>query len=220
MSIQDQTEKTVFASRLQAGELLAEKIAQERAKLADPIVLGIPRGGVPVGSAVSQKLGCPLDVIVLRKLPIPQNPEAGFGAVTLDRTVVLNEDLLSQLFLTKEEISSVVDEVYAEVRRRDEVFRKGKLFPSLTGRSVIITDDGLATGYTMLAAIDFCRRKLPTDVIAAVPVCHEAAYEMVKKRADQVFTLQISRSPVFAVASFYEQFPEMTDQEVVAYLSV
>ncbi len=211
-------EPVMFKNRVEAGERLAEKMSSLKGKLFEPIVLGIPRGGVPVGSAVSTMLNCDLDVIVLRKLPIPRHPEAGFGAVTLDRTVVLNKPLLSELYMSECDLRKVIDRVYGEVQRREESFRKGKLFPMLAGRSVVITDDGLASGYTMLAAVQFVRRKVPADIIVAVPVCHNEAYALIKTRADKVFTLHVSREPVFAVASFYEQFPDMTDEEVSYYL--
>jgi putative phosphoribosyl transferase len=211
-------EQVMFRNRLEAGEQLAEKLAVIAGRLFDPIVLAIPRGGVPVGSEIARRLNCDLDALVLRKLPIPQSPEAGFGAVTLDRTVVLNERLLSQLYLDPGEIEQVADHVYAEVQRRDRVYRKDRMFPALAGRSVIITDDGLASGYTMLAAVQFCHKKVPVDVIVAVPVCHADAYRLIKAKTDKVFTLHVSEEPVFAVASFYEQFPEMTDEEVEFYL--
>lgn len=211
-------EPVLFKTRQEAGERLADRTVEMADELVDPIVLAIPRGGVPVGSSIAQKLGCAFDAISLRKLPVPRNPEAGFGAVTRDKTVVLNNPLLSQLYLSEREIDRVVDDVYGEVLRRDRVFRKDRPFPGLTGRSVLITDDGLATGYTMLAAIEFCRAHAPADIIVAVPVCHEGAYELVRPKADRVITLHVSASPVFAVASFYEQFPEMSDEEVIFYL--
>lgn len=208
----------IFNSRQEAGSILAAELMAAKPKLKNPIVLGIPRGGVPIGFLIAKALNCPLDAIVLRKLPIPNNPEAGFGAVTLDKTVIFNEALLAQVYLTKDKINRIVDNVYKEVLRRNRVYRWNKPFPLLEGRSVILTDDGLATGYTMLAAIKFAKAKGAFKTTAAVPVAHREAYKLVKKEADETIVLHISDYPFFAVASFYREFPDMSDEEVIHYL--
>lgn len=208
----------IFRDRQEAGNILVKKLLPLKPELADGIVLGIPRGGVPIGFLVAKELECPLDIIVLRKLPIPDNPEAGFGAVTLDKIPILNETLLSQINLSQRQINRIVDGVYEEVLRRNRVYRHNKPFPSLNGRSVILTDDGLATGYTMLAAVEFAKRKNAAQIIVAVPVAHREAYNIVKKEADEVVVLHISDFPYFAVASFYKEFSDMSDEEVVSYL--
>lgn len=207
----------IFSDRQEAGNILAERLHPSKPKLKDPIVLGIPRGGVTIGFFVAKALECPLDAIVLRKLPIPYNPEAGFGAVTLDKIAVLNEALLSQINLSQTQVNRIVDDVYKEVLRRNRVYRQNKPFPNLKGRSVILTDDGLATGYTMLAAVEFSKRKNAAEIIAAVPVAHREAYNLVKDEADEVIALHTSDLPYFAVASFYREFPDMSDAEVVSY---
>lgn len=209
----------IFNDRQEAGNILAEKLQPLKPKLKNPIVLGIPRGGVPIGFIVAKTLECPLDTIVLRKLPIPHNPEAGFGAVTLDKIAILNEKLLSEIHLSKPQIDGIIDNVYEEVLRRNNVYRRDKPFPDLNGRCVVLTDDGLATGYTMLAAIEFSKRKGAAEIIAAVPVAHREAYNLVKKEADKVVVLHISDFPYFAVASFYGEFSDMWDEEVIAYLA-
>jgi len=187
--------------------------------LREPIVLGIPRGGVPVGYYLVKGLKARLDTVVVRKLPIPSNPEAGFGAVTLDKTVLLNDELLNQIFLHESEMTGIVNRVYKEVLRRDKIYRGKKPFPDLKNRSVIITDDGLASGYTMLSAVKFCMKKEPKEIIAACPVAHESAYELIEKNVDSIVVLHISDFPYFAVASFYEEFSDMSDEEVISYLS-
>lgn len=209
----------IFNDRQEAGNILAEKLQPLKPKLKNPIVLGIPRGGVPIGFIVAKALECPLDTIVLRKLPIPHNPEAGFGAVTLDKIAILNEKLLAQIHLSKPQIDGIIDNVYKEVLRRNNVYRRDKPFPDLNGRCVVLTDDGLATGYTMLAAIEFSKRKGAAEIIAAVPVAHREAYNLVKKEADEVVVLHISDFPYFAVASFYRGFSDMPDEEVIAYIA-
>lgn len=207
-----------FSSRKEAGVVLSQKFLPLKDKLRDPIVFGIPRGGVSIGFQVAKALDCSLDTIVLRKLPLPEDPEAGFGAVTLDRTTILNERILSQVNLSSHFIERIIDNVYKEVLRRNRVYRKDKTFPDLNERSVILTDDGLATGYTMLAAIKFVKEKGTQEIIVGVPVAHREAYNLVKQQVDKVIALHISDLPFFAVASFYREFPDMSDQEVVSYL--
>ncbi len=210
--------KVLFENRIEAGKRLAQALNEKRLEFQNPIVLGIPRGGVPVGFVLAQKFNCELDTIVLRKIPIPSDPEAGYGAVALDKTVILNQEIVDHLHLSKEEMDQGIEEVYQEVKRRNEIYRKGRPFPDLRSRSVILTDDGLATGYTMLAAIKFCRRKKPEEIIAAVPVASDSAAELIQPDVDQFIVLHVSHSLYFAVASFYERFEDMTDEEIVQIL--
>jgi putative phosphoribosyl transferase len=208
----------LFKNRYEAGLKVGEIIAPLGKEIRNPIVLGIPRGGIPVGMAVAEQLNCPLDTIGLRKLPIPFDPEAGFGAVTLDRITVFNQPLLDRLQLSQQQVNSVVDSVYREVIRRNEEYRQGRPFPSLRDHTVIICDDGLASGYTMLAAIEYARHKGAGQIIAAAPVAHDSAYEAVKQKADRVAVVYVTATTLFAVASHYDSFPEMSDEEVLAYL--
>ncbi len=207
-----------FTDREQAGDILAQKLAVFNPRFTSPIILGIPRGGVPIGYRISQTLEIPLDVIVLRKLPVPYSPETGFGAVTLDKTTIFNNDLIRQFKLHKEEINEIINEVYKEVLRRNIAYRKNKPFPLLSGRTVILTDDGLATGFTMLAAVHFAKKNKAKEIIVAVPVAHRQSYELVKEEVDKIIVLHISDLPYFAVASFYDEFPDMSDKEVIGYL--
>lgn len=208
----------LFRNRIDAGVKLARELSVLKPDLKDPIVLGIPRGGVPVGYCIATDLKAPLDTIVLRKLPIPHNPEAGFGAVTLDKVAIFNEELLSAMDISKPEMNRIIENVYREVLRRNQVYRDDKLFPLLDKRSVILTDDGLATGFTMLAAIKFVKKRKAGQIIAAVPVAHRDAYDLVKKESDKTVVLHISDDFYFAVASFYKEFPDMSDRDVVSYL--
>jgi Predicted phosphoribosyltransferases len=208
----------LFEDRLDAGGKLANQMIQLKPGLKAPLVIGIPRGGIPVGYSIARALNAGLDFIVLRKLPIPGNPEAGFGAVTLGKVAIFNRQILPQLDLSPEKISSITDGVYDEVLRRDKVFRRGQGAPDLKDRSVIITDDGLASGYTMLAAVNYVRKQGVAKVIAAVPVAHENAYALIERAVDDIIAYHISRTPVFAVASFYRRFPDLSDKEVINYL--
>jgi len=207
----------LFKDRLDAGAKLAEKIHLGKGD-KNPIVLGIPRGGIAVGYPVAVKLDCPLDPITLRKLPLPQNDQIGFGAVTLNKKVMLNKRLIDAGHVSKSEIDAVVDEVYEEVLRRDRLYRGSRSFPDLNGHTVIIVDDGLATGFTMLAAISFAKDNHALKIICAVPVAHDNAYDLVSHEVDSIICLHIDRGYSFAVASFYRNFPDMVDEEVISLL--
>lgn len=206
----------MFRDRLDAGKALAaplEKYAGE-----DVIVLGIPRGGVPIGYPIAKALDAPLDVIIPRKLPIPWSPEVGFGAVTSAGDVILNPDIAGGIRLSDEEIKEIADDVYREIRRRMKVYRGSKPVPSLRQKTVIITDDGLATGLTMIAAVESVRKQGPKKVVCAVPVSPKDAAEKVRRYADEVVTLWEKPAASFAVASFYEDFHDMRDEEVTGLL--
>ena len=202
-----------FPNRLRAGELLAEELL--RRDLLDPIALGIPRGGIPIAAVIAKRLSCPMDVVVLRKLPIPWSPEAGFGAITLDRTMILNEPTVRSIGLEREEIERIASRVYQEVLRRDRIYRAERPFPNLCGRTAILCDDGLATGYTMLAGVEFVRKRGPTRIVVASPVASDTAVEVLAPHVDELVFLHVSYTVSFAVADFYEDFSDMSDEEVV-----
>lgn len=207
----------IFLNRESAGRELAKKL--EKYKDKEVIILAIPRGGVPVGYQVAKFLNKKLDVVIPRKLPIPYEPEAGFGAVTSDGTIVLNERLVKEIGIEEDEIKRIANEVIKEIKRREKVYRKDRPFPDLKNKTAIIIDDGLASGYTMIAAIKMIRKFKPQKITVAVPTCSYSAYKEVKKAADEIVSLVVSKEVVFAVANFYEEWTEMTDEEVVRYLS-
>jgi putative phosphoribosyl transferase len=207
-----------FVDRRDAGRQLGQQLLAYRDR--DPIVLSIPRGGVPVGYEVSQALGCPLDVVVPRKLPIPWSPEAGFGAIMPDGTRVLNERMVRQLGLSPDEIDEIAAEVLAEVRRREATFRGSRPPPIVEQRAAILIDDGLATGYTMIAAVRAIRKRSPSSIVVAVPVSPRDSANEVARDADEVVVLHTSDEYPFAVASFYQHFPDLTDAEVRSYLGL
>ncbi|WP_457678391.1 phosphoribosyltransferase [Thermovibrio sp.] len=201
-----------FRDRLEAGYRLAERV-----KLPpNSVMFAIPRGGVPVGYALSKSFKVPLDIVVVRKLPVPWNPEAGFGAITLDGRVVLNpefEGLLSPK--TIEEIARIV---HREVLRRNEVYRNGKGYKDLKGKVAVVVDDGFASGYTAIAAANFLKKFSPEAILAVAPVCPVHTKELLKSYYDEVFCLVESRELPFAVASFYRDFHDLTDEEVLALI--
>ncbi|MBI1986890.1 MAG: phosphoribosyltransferase [Nitrospinae bacterium] len=206
----------VFRDREEAGEKLAERLAGYEE--GEVIVLAIPRGGVPVAYQIVKRLKVPLDLILLRKLPIPWEPEAGFGAIAADGTWVLNQSMVKQLGLTDAQIERIAARVLEEVERRRDKYLQGREPLEIQDRMVILVDDGLATGYTMIAAIEVARKKGARKVIVATPVSPLSTYHRVASRADELVCLMITEASPFAVASFYQSFPDMTDDEVLEYL--
>lgn len=208
----------LFKDRDDAGEQLAQALKEYKGR--DAIVLGIPRGGVVVAYHVAKKLGVPADAIVVRKVPIPWSPEAGFGAVGPDGSVIVNEEMTPYLGMSPGEISRLAGEVYGEIQRRMVVYRGEKPWPLLTGKTVIITDDGMATGITMLAAVKSARNQSPVRVIVAVPVASGSGHNLLKPHVDELVCLYTHPEDLpFAVAAFYRHWTDMTDEEVLDYLS-
>ncbi|HOQ97423.1 MAG TPA: phosphoribosyltransferase family protein [Anaerolineae bacterium] len=203
-----------FQTREEAGRRLADELLQ-RAAGAEALVLAVPRGGVPVGLPIALALGAPLDVIVPRKIPIPWEPEAGLGAVTEDGTTVLNEELLPLLGLEPEEIARAAQAVQQEIARRSRVYRERRGPPPVAGRLVVLVDDGLASGYTMIAALRSVRAHEPQRLAVAVPVAPRRSLERVAAEADDVLCLIAQEGGPFAVASYYRQFPELSDEQVL-----
>jgi putative phosphoribosyl transferase len=201
-----------FRDRLHAGEELGKRLLPFKSE--GPAVLCLPRGGVPVGFACARRLDAEMDLIMVRKLPIPHNPEAGFGAVTLDGSVFLNEDLVKIIRITPREIDAIVASVLEEVRRRNKIFRGDREFPEVRDRCAVVVDDGLASGFTMLAAVRWLRQRTPQKIVAAVPVSPVGSLELVRKYVDEAVCLVAEEEHPFAVAGFYEDFHDLTDREV------
>lgn len=210
-------EQPVFQDRLAAGQELAKRL--EAYKGPNTIVLAIPRGGVPVGFAVARGLAARLDVIIPRKIPIPWNPEAGFGAVTADGTTVLNEQMVEQLGLSQQKVKELAADVQREIRRRLSVYRGDRPLPSLEGKTVLLVDDGLASGFTMMAAIKSVRKSKPARVVVAVPVTPYNSAELIRPLVDDLVSLVVARTWSFAVASYYRDWYDLSDEEVVQYLN-
>lgn len=207
----------LFRDRQDAGRRLARRL--ERFRSTDAVILAIPRGGVPVAAAAAQQLHVQWGVVVARKLPVPSNPEAGFGAVTDDGTIVLNKAMLSGLRLTAEQISEIAARVGAEVARRSDLYGRVRPPVDVSGRPVIVLDDGVASGYTMLAAIKSARAHNPSSVIAAAPVASRSAASMVEQDADECEFEIVSPAIPFAVADFYVVWQDLTDEDILPLLS-
>ena len=206
----------VFASREEAGRRLASSLGG----FADPtgVVLAIPAGGVPVACAIARELRLLLDVLVVRKIQIPDNTEAGFGAVGPAGEVLLNDRIVEDLRLSQKEISAQVAETRRGLQSRERRLREGRPLPEVKDRQVILVDDGLASGYTMLAAVDFVRQNEARQVVVAVPTASQRTVHFLLPQTDVLVCLNVRGGPVFAVADAYEEWYDLGDDEVLALL--
>ena len=207
----------VFRDRADAGRHLGRYLATFPG-LDDPLACPIPAGGIPVGIAVAGVLGCPVRPVIVRKIQIPWNTEAGFGAVTWDGRVFLNKDLVSQLRLTPSQVEAAIAKARANVRERVQRFGTAGSLPNPAGRSCILVDDGLASGYTMAAACEALRPLHPRRIIIAVPTGSLSAVRRVGELAEEVICLNIRSGPSFAVADAYEEWYDLSEGDAIRML--
>jgi predicted phosphoribosyltransferase len=207
----------LFRDRREAGRLLSEKLGAY-AHRPDVLVLALPRGGVPVAYEVARALGAPLDVFVVRKLGVPGYEELAMGAVATGGVLVLNEQLVERLGIPKQMIDAVAARERQELVRRERLYRGGRPPPDVRGRTVILVDDGLATGATMHAAIRALRQQNPARIVVAVPTASPDTCEEMKKEADDVICV-ITPEPFHAVGRWYRDFSQTTDEEVSVLLA-
>ena len=203
-----------FRDRSHAGYELA---ADLRGFLGgeEAVVLAIPPGGVPVASAVAADLGAPFDVMLSRRIHAPGNVDETLGAVTPDRTLVVNRALADRLGLQEGEIERLSIEMWADAQRLSQRYRSGRPYPILRGRTVVIVDDGVTTGYTVMAAAVSARKLEPARVVVAVPVASIEAIERLGPYVDDVLSLEISTYVPFSVAGRYARYDPVSDQEIV-----
>ncbi|MEM2111231.1 MAG: phosphoribosyltransferase family protein [Candidatus Bathyarchaeia archaeon] len=204
----------IFKDRTHAGKLLARKLT-EYAGRNNVILLAVPSGGVHAGFEVANELMISMDVIVVRKIQIPWNTEAGFGALTWNGEIALNETLVESLNLTEKMIKSSAAEARRIVQERLRKFRVDRPMPNLTDKVVIIIDDGLASGFTTLAAVRSIKKNQPEKIVVAVPTGSLRAIETLAE-VDQIICLNIRSAPVFAVADTYQNWYDLTDEEVLS----
>ncbi|NGO12620.1 phosphoribosyltransferase [Streptomyces sp. HC44] len=208
-----------FRDRRQAGAALAERLLAQRDEgaLPDPVVLALPRGGVVVAGEVARALDAPLDVLVARKIGAPFQSELGVGAIAGEDEPLFDERALDRLGLSKAALEPIVEREREELHRREQLYRKGLAIPELTGRTAVVVDDGVATGVTALAALRSVRRHDPARVTLAVPVCSPEAARLVREEADDVVCLH-EPATFMAVGLWYEEFDQVTDDEVLDVL--
>ena len=203
----------VFHDRHDAGRQLGTFV-RALPGIADPVVLAIPAGGVPVGIMLVKTLTAPFGLAIVRKIRIPGSTEAGFGAVAWDGSVLINERLQAALGLGREDVGRAIAATRQNVRQRVEKFA-GILPPVAPGgKTAILTDDGLASGYTMLAAIRSLRKTGPRQIVVAVPTGSSSSVELISREADRVVCLNIRSGRTFAVADAYEQWYDLEEREV------
>jgi putative phosphoribosyl transferase len=203
----------IFENRYDAGRKLAEKLADYANQSV--VVLGIPNGGVAVALGVALALGADFDLVISRKIPLPLSPEGGFGSVTDDGTTILNEEVVKNAGLSQHQINYQVSQVRADIRDRSLLYHRDRPPLAISGRTVIIVDDGLASGYTMRAAVASVRHRKPEKVVAAVPVGPEAVVKELEKVADKVVTCAVGSMPRFYLSDFYRYWHEISDGEVL-----
>jgi putative phosphoribosyl transferase len=204
-----------FEDRRDAGRKLAGKLSRFGGERC--VVFGLPRGGVPVGYEISRSLGAPLDVFVSRKLGAPGQPEFGIGAVAAGGVRILNADVVKRLGISDEYIGRVTAREVAEVERRLRFFRGGRPEPEVGGRTVILVDDGLATGVTARAAVEALRQRGPGRLVLAAPVCAAQTAKLFRSKVDELVCLA-SPSDLGAIGLWYKNFEQTTDEEVVQLL--
>jgi predicted phosphoribosyltransferase len=209
--------RTSFRDRTEAGQLLAEQLSVYE-RHPDAIVLALPRGGVPVGYEVALSLKLPLDIFVVRKLGVPGYRELAMGAIASGGVRVLNEDVLAALPNPAAMVAQVTAQETQELERRERDYRGDRPPPDVSGRVVILIDDGLATGATMLVAIAALRKQTPAKIVVAVPVCPPETLQEVERVADETITL-FAPDWFRGVGQFYEDFAQISDEEVGVLLA-
>ncbi len=206
-----------FQDRTEAGQRLAEKLT-EYASRPDVLVLGLPRGGVPVAYTVARALHVPLDVVLARKLGVPGEEELAMGAVSSGGVRVLNDDVIRLCHISPDTVEAVAADQQREVVRREHLYRKDRPLPDLRGRTVILVDDGIATGATMRAAAAAVRHQQPARLVIAVPVAAASTCQALRAEVDELVCV-LTPAEFFGVGLWYDHFPQISDAAVCALLA-
>jgi len=205
-----------FRNRQEAGREVAARL-RKYANREDVLVLGLPRGGVSVAFEVATALEVPLDIFVLRKLGVPGHEELAFGAIGSGGVRILNADIVDRLEITQLEVAAVTQEETKELERRERRYRGSRPPLDVRGRTVILVDDGIATGASIRAAIHAIRKMRPTSLVVATPVAPRATCKLLRQEVDELVCVDIPE-PFYGVGQFYQDFSEVSDEEVVALL--
>jgi len=206
----------LFNDRVYAGNLLGDILEKRRQKY---ILFAIPSGGIPVCYAISKKLKIDFDILIARKLQIPRNTEAGFGAISWDGEVVFNERLLYELDLSKDSIDKIIQETLIGINHRIKKFIGNKPFPNIKEKKVVLVDDGLASGYTMLSVVKSLRKRNVEEILVTVPTASASSIELLSQHVEEIICLNLRSGSFFAVADAYKIWHDLTDEEVLKYLT-
>ncbi|MEB3338954.1 MAG: phosphoribosyltransferase [Leptolyngbyaceae bacterium] len=201
-----------FRNRIEAGQLLAAQLL-EYADRPDVLVLGLPRGGIPIAFEVAKVLHAPLDICLVRKLGVPGHKELAMGAIAPGGIRVLNQELVTVLGIARDKIEAVTAQELQELDRRDRLYRGDRPLPPIQGRIIILVDDGIATGSTMRAAIATLRQQQPQAIVVAVPVAPASIEDEFKPEVDRIVSLK-TPEPFYAIGLWYDDFSQTTDAEV------
>jgi putative phosphoribosyl transferase len=207
-----------FASRRAAGRALARAVA--RRHLVDPVVLALPRGGVPVAAEIARRLGAPLDLVLVRKIGVPYQPELAAAAVIdgADAQIVANDDVMAMVGLSRADIERAARRELAEIERRRQVYLQGRERVPLEGRTLVLVDDGIATGASVRAALTALRQRRPRALILAVPVAPADTIAALRPEVDEVICLKMPE-PFMAIGLHYRDFHQLSDADVVRTLA-
>lgn len=206
-----------YSDRKQAGIVLAEQL-KEYANLTDVIVLALPRGGVPVAYEIAKALSLPLDVFIVRKLGAPGHKELAIGAIASGGAAVFNEAIVHDLHIEQSAIDAVIESEQKELVRRQQLYRGPHPFPALFNKTIILVDDGIATGATMVAAIKALKKRNPAHIVIAVPVAARSTYKEISSLVDKI-VCPLQPIDFYAVGLWYEDFQQTSDDEVIALLA-
>lgn len=205
----------IFKDRIDAGQQLADKLVAYK---ENAIIVAIPRGGVVVAHEIAKKLKVEIDIIIPRKIGAPGNPELAIGAIAGEEGVLLNHKLIQDIGVPNEYLEKTIAEERKELRRRESLYRQGLEKHSFKGKNCILVDDGLATGFTARAAVIELRLAVPAEIVLAVPVAPKQTIKKIAPEVDDVIT--VSTPDIFyAIGQFYENFTQVTDQEVISLIS-
>jgi len=209
--------QVVFENRHDAGRQLAAKLGEYRDQSV--VVLAIPNSGVPVALEVAGALRAEFDLVICRKVPLLLSPEGSLGAAADDGTVILNEGAVKRIGLSRQKLEDEINKVRAEIKQRSLLYKGDRPIIRVSGKTVIIIDDGLASGFTMMTAVESVRHRRPREVIVAVPVASAIAVKQVERVADQVITCVTGFMPKFYVSDFYHYWYDLSDDDILRYLN-
>lgn len=206
-----------FADRIEAGRLLAEALAKKH--FVDPVILALPRGGVPIAIEVARKIHAPIDIVLVRKIGVPFQPELALGAIVDgdDPEIFYNDDVIAMTRLTRANVAELAEEQLKEIERRKEVYLKGRARVDIAGRTAIVVDDGLATGATARVVLQLLRKKEPKRLVLAVPVAPADTLAALSAIADEIVCLA-QPSPFYAIGVHYRRFGQLDDNDVISLL--